>query len=70
MHTRNPMKPTYLKPAAVRKLIKAHGKRTSADFLAALDRYVHDKLLQAVGTHNGGKRTLDSGVAAYVFGKR
>ena len=64
------MKPKYIKPATIRKLVKDHGKRTSADFLNALDRYIHDKVIQAVETHNGGKRTLDSGVAAYVFGKR
>lgn len=62
------MRPQYIKPAAVRKLIKSHGKQTSDDFLAALDRYVEYKLKQAVELHNGGKKRVDSGVAAYVLG--
>jgi len=62
------MKYKYLKPAAVRKFIKSHGKRTSHEYLAALDRYVEYKLLQSVEVHNGGKKTLDAGVAAYSLG--
>ena len=62
------MKYKYIKPAAVKAFIKAHGKRTSHDFLAALDRYTEYKLKQAVEVHNGGKKTVDGGVAAYALG--
>lgn len=62
------MKYKYLNAAAVRKLIKTHGKRTSDDYLAALDRYIEYKVKQAVELHNGGKKTMDGGVAAYTLG--
>ena len=64
------MKLVYLKPAAVKKLIKSHGKRTSKDFIEALDRYVERAVLRAVAEHNGGKKTIDADVAAYVLGNR
>ncbi len=64
------MKLIYLKPAAVKRLIKTHGKRTSKEFLEALDRYVEAKLHTAAGEHNGGKKTVDAAVAAYVLGNR
>jgi len=60
----------YIKPSTVRKLIKANGKRTSKEFLEALDRYVEKKILTAVAEHNGGKKTLDAAVAGYIFGNR
>ena len=63
-------KPNYIKPASVRKFIKSHGKRTSKEFLEALDRYLEKKLLVALAEHNGGKKTLDASLAAYVFGNR
>lgn len=64
------MKPQYIKPAAVKKFIKAHGKRTGTDFLAAFDRYVEKKLLTAIAEHNGGKKTLDAALAGYIFGNK
>ena len=64
------MKANYIKPAAVKKLIKSHGKRTSKDFIEALDRYVERAVLRAVAEHNGGKKTIDADVAAYVLGNR
>ena len=60
----------YIKAAAVRKLIKSHGKRTAAEFLASLDRYVQEKVEVACKEHNGGKKTLDAAVAGYIFGIR
>jgi hypothetical protein len=60
----------YIKPSTVRKFIKSHGKRTSKEFLEALDRYIEKKLLTGVAEHNGGKKTLDAAVAAYIFGNR
>lgn len=44
------------------------GKRVSKDFLDALDRYIENKLIKASEEHNGGKKTLDSGVAGYHLG--
>ena len=64
------MKLVYLKPAAVKKLIKGHGKRTSKEFLEALDRYVERAVLRATEEHNGGKKTVDASVAAFVLGNR
>ena len=64
------MKAQFIKPAAVKKLIKSHGKRTSKDFIEALDRYVERAVLRAVAEHNGGKKTIDADVAAYVLGNR
>lgn len=64
------MKTHYIKPATIKKFVKAHGKRTGTDFLEALDRYIEKKLLTAVAEHNGGKKTLDAGVAAYIFGNK
>lgn len=59
----------YLKAATVRKLIKSHGKRVSSDFLASLDRYVEAKVADACKEHNGGKKTLDAALAAYMLNK-
>ena len=59
----------YIKSAAVRKLIKSHGKRTSIEFLASLDRWVEAKLLQATSEHNGGRKTLDADLASYLLNK-
>lgn len=64
------MKLVYLKPAAVKKLIKSHGKRTSKEFLEALDRYVERAVLRATEQHNAGKKTVTADVAAYVLGNR
>jgi hypothetical protein len=64
------MKAHYIKPAQIKKLIKAHGKRSSAEFLAALDRYLEKKVLIALSEHNGGKKTLDAALAEYILGNR
>lgn len=60
----------YIKPSTVRRLAKANGKRVSKDFLEALDRYLANKIIQATEIHNGGKKTLDAGVAGYIFGNK
>lgn len=64
------MKAQFIKPAAVKALIKSHGKRTSKDFIEALDRYVERALARAAAEHNGGKKTVDASVAGYVLGNR
>ena len=60
----------YIKSAAVRKLIKSHGKRTSAEFLTQLDRWLEAKIEDACKEHNGGKKTLDAALASYMLGNR
>jgi hypothetical protein len=59
-----------VKQSEVKKIVKAAGKRTGKDFLEAFERYVAQRLEQAVKEHNGGKLTLDAATAAFVFGKK
>ena len=61
-------KTVYIKTSAIKKFAKTHGKRVSADFLAALDQWVESKVLLATKEHNGGKKTMDSSVAGYILG--
>lgn len=61
---------TNIKASAIRKIAKQHGKRVSKDFLEALDRYIEKKVALACSEHNGGKKTLDSGLAAFFLGNR
>ena len=61
---------TNIRASAIRRLAKQNGKRVSADFLAALDRYVEQRVTLACAEHNGGKKTLDQGLAAYFLGPR
>lgn len=62
------MKTQYIKANKVKSLVKSHGKRTSKEFLASLDRLIERKVREAVAEHNGGKKTLDASLAAYVIG--
>ena len=64
------MKIQYIKPSAVKALIKKHGKRTASEFLLALDHYVERAVLRAVAEHNGGKKTVDASVAGHTLGNR
>jgi hypothetical protein len=64
----SPTKTNYVKTSAVRKFAKSHGKRVSAEFAMALDRYIENKVLISCKEHNGGKKTLDSAVAAFILG--
>jgi hypothetical protein len=50
---------SYIRSKAVRQLIKEHGKRCGHSFLAALDKYVYEKILRCVKEHNGNRKTLD-----------
>ena len=58
----------YIKAAAIKKFAKERGKRVSAEFLLSLDEYINNKMATACDEHNGGKKTLDIGLAAYFFG--
>jgi hypothetical protein len=57
----------YIKASVVRKLVKSHGKRVSKAYLEALDRHILAKVVAGISVHNGGKKTLDSAVAAYTL---
>lgn len=58
----------YIKAKNIKGLASGHGKRVSKDFLEAFERYVHDKLLDCLEEHNGGKKTLDASLASYMLG--
>lgn len=60
------MKAHFIKPAAVKKLLKEKGRRCSDSFLYALDGFIQTKLDQAAKVHNGGKVTVDAEVAGFV----
>lgn len=50
----------------IKKLAKENNRRVGRDFLIALESDIHNKIMKACKTHNGGKITLDSGIAAYL----
>lgn len=56
----------FIKPSAVRKFLKERGRRCGKDFLHHLDRYLYEKLEEAARQHNGGRKTVDSGVANFI----
>jgi hypothetical protein len=60
----------YIKPSAIRAAVKAAGKRTSAEFIAALDGYVERAIQRAIAEHNGGKKTITADVAGHTLGNR
>jgi hypothetical protein len=63
------MKLHFIKASSVRKEARLlHGKRVSKDFLEALDRLMERKIREACQEHNGGKKTLDASLAAYIIG--
>lgn len=63
------MKLHFIKASSIRKEARLlHGKRVSREFLEAMDRLVERKIRQACEQHNGGKKTLDASVAAYILG--
>jgi len=53
------MQYSLIRAKAVRNLIKENGKRCGKSFLAALDKYVYEKIMRCVKKHNGGQKTLD-----------
>lgn len=64
------MNKPIIRPASVRAIAKAHGKRVSAQFLSALDAYVREKINLACLEHNGGRKTIDAALAAYFLGHK
>ena len=64
------MRTQYIKAGTVRRIIANAGKRTSADYLEALERYVERAVQRAIAEHNGGKKTIDASVAGHTLGNR
>lgn len=62
------MSTKYIRPSKVKELVKSFGKRTSSSFIQSLDRWLEDKVTQACLEHNGGRKTLDAGLAEYMLG--
>ena len=60
----------FIKQSEVRAAIKAAGKKAGKDFLATLEDLVAAKIAKAIAEHNGGRKTLDAGVAKLVFGAK
>jgi hypothetical protein len=60
------MKLNYIKASAVRKAVKLRYRRTSKEFLMALDEQIKRTIEKACSDHNGGRVTLDSGIA-YMY---
>mgnify|MGYP006278609981 CR=1 FL=1 len=56
----------YLNTKAIKGIGKKHGRRVGADFISAVNEFVHERVTKACETRNGGKITLDSDVAIYV----
>lgn len=54
-----------IKPAIVRAIAKARGRRVSKEFLDVLNQYVIRKVTECAETHNGSKKTLDAAVAGF-----
>ena len=64
------MSTLYVKPSAIRRLAKIHGKRTSKAFVEAVNRHVYNCVMRGVSVHNGGRKTLDNRIAFYIFGNQ
>jgi len=60
----------FLNQSAVRSLVKENGKRSSQEFLLALDDLVRRRVNAACNIHNGGRVTLDATVLGHVSGAR
>ena len=60
------MKLQFIRPAPIRKFAKENNRRIGKGFLYSLDNHISRLLSKAISTHNGGKKTLDASVAAFV----
>jgi len=56
----------FLNVKAIKTYVKAGGKRTGKSFINRLDDHVLVLLQRAIKEHNGGKKTLDTEIAAYI----
>ncbi len=57
---------SFLKMKTVKQFINQNGRHAGVGFMDAFERHVNRLLQSAVTTHNGGKKTLDESVAAYI----
>lgn len=60
----------YINVNAVKARAKEFDRRVGKDFLQRFEEYVSKKIDSACMTKNGGKVTLDAGVADFIFGRR
>lgn len=60
------MKAQYVILSHAKALAHREGRRLGADFVNALDAFIERKILSACAAHNGGKKTLDLGLAVFV----
>lgn len=58
---------TFIRNKAVKAFIKKNGKRTSNDYLWALDGHVRRLIEKGLKLHNGGCKTMGSDVANYTI---
>jgi len=55
-----------ISPGRVKTFLHSRGKRVSPEFLRQVNFFLEHKLEVACLVHNGGKKTLDREIAAYV----
>lgn len=60
----------YINVSAIKERAKEFDRRVGADFLKRLDEFIAQKIDSACQTRNGGKKTIDNGVADMVLGRR
>lgn len=58
----------FIRVSAVKAAAKKSGRRTSKEFIQALDRHVDLLISRAAEQHNGGKKTLDAATLAVARG--
>lgn len=56
----------FVRSSKIRQAANRQGRRVSKSFIHALDAFVQRKIEAACRAHNGGKKTLDFEIAAYV----
>ena len=61
------MKTQLIKPAGVKAIAKAAGKRVGKDYIVLLEEHIRRKVEAACRVHNGGKKTVDSSIAAHTL---
>lgn len=59
----------YINVKAIKGRAKDFDRRVGEDFLKRLDDFVGQKIESACQTRNGGKITIDNGVADMVLGR-
>jgi len=60
----------YINVKALKDKAKEFDRRVSKEYIRRLDEFVERKILSACQTRNGGKKTIDNGVADMTLGRR